>query len=102
MRLGYRRCFYLELECSQHGSIRIASETKPAKHHDCPICQHRCPASGLLCTGYSRRELPFYEVVSGSELLRKLNHSQYVKRMDPSRPIAVVPGKSARAAVSVG
>ena len=100
MKLGFRRCFYLELECRQHGSIRIASETKPTKHYPCPICQNICPASGLLCTGWSRRELPFYEIVSGAQFLRKLNHSRYVTKLDPTRPIAVVPGK--RAAVSVG
>ncbi len=63
--LGYRQAFFLELYCATHGAIRIAiaTELEPSKRHPCPICGESRPTSGVLCTGYTRQPLPFWERV---------------------------------------
>lgn len=59
---GYRRCFYLELHCSDHGDIRVAAEAEPAQQHRCPLCGSSCDSVGLG-RGLTLRELPSFEMV---------------------------------------
>jgi len=95
MGLGFRRVYFSELHCKDHGEIRIAVETEPRHRHPCPICNCSCWCSKVLCTGYSKRQLPFYEIVSGPALIRQMIKAEYIASAAASE-------NSRRAAVSVG
>jgi len=80
LALGYRKARFAELECRNHGTIRIGTGTCPRRRHPCPICQHSSPCIDLRCTGYSKRELPFYERLSGPAFLRRLRQAYYATK----------------------
>jgi len=78
MSLGFHRVYFAELHCKDHGEIRIAVETKPRHRHPCPICNRSCWCSRVLCTGYTKRETPFYERVSGPAVIRAMIKAEYI------------------------
>jgi len=57
--------FYAELYCSVHGSIRLGLVLEPERDRHCPVCQRFCPSSMTMCSGYTRRSLPFHELIAG-------------------------------------
>jgi len=61
--LGYRQIFIAELYCYRHGTIRTATEIAPDEYrHLCPLCLQPRPSSGVLCSGYTKRQdLQAYE-----------------------------------------
>ena len=70
LSLGYRRVFFAELHCRFDGAIRIATELEPGRRHPCPICGEIRHSSGVYAIGYSKRELPFFEIVMAPDALR--------------------------------
>ena len=90
MGLGFRRVYFSELHCKDHGEIRIGTETAPRHRHPCPICNRSCLADKILCTSYSKRSLPFYEIVSGPVLLRRLAHARYVASSKGAQRAAII------------
>ena len=64
LKYGFRKVLFLEVSCLHCGDHRIgcdascgAENTVPA----CPSCGRMVPASGILCVGFSKREMPFSE-----------------------------------------
>ena len=88
LALGYKRIFYAELYCPTNGAIRIGVELEPSRRHPCPVCGRRCSCSGVLCMGYSRRELPFFEVVAGPVISLLADDEQLMP--EPAEPVAVI------------
>src|ERR1051326_3790926 len=61
LKVGYRKIYYLEIECWTCGSWRIVRDAifePPEGHFPCPRCSSRVPCSPILCVGFTRREMP--------------------------------------------
>ena len=60
---GFLPAYFLNLYCSDHGSIRCAVAYQPdCNSHPCPVCGKPCNA-GYLGRAYTRRSLPFFDVL---------------------------------------
>jgi hypothetical protein len=51
--------------CASDGVLRIALEYEPGSRLPCPLCNRSCAAGFLFCRGFTRKELPFHELVDG-------------------------------------
>jgi hypothetical protein len=60
---GYFRLLYLELNCRDHGTVRLGIEPQPlAENIPCPFCERVCECR-LIGRGFTQRSLPLIEVV---------------------------------------
>jgi len=79
MALGFRRVY------SQNSTAQTAAKSESPSNGPQSGGTHvpyaiKCWCSRPLCTGYSKRTLPFYEIVSGPAFLRCLRHAYYVNK----------------------
>jgi hypothetical protein len=81
--LGYHRVFYAELYCGKCGSIRVGIELAPEERHPCPICSQSCCCASLACVGFSRRPVPFFEIVEARSVYQL--HRLVARRLLPVR-----------------
>jgi hypothetical protein len=92
--LGYRKVYFSELHCKDHGEIRIATATEPRRRHPCPICNKACWCSRPLCQGYTKREPPYHENITGPAVIRRMMRAEYT--------VAAAVAEDKRRAAAVG
>jgi hypothetical protein len=64
---GFLPVFYFEICCPTDGTWRLCRESWQAEQSmPCPICQHACARSPLLCRAFARQQLPKPEKLMGS------------------------------------
>jgi hypothetical protein len=80
LKYGYRKVFFLELECKIDGTYRlgVSAEIPIGDQFECPKCHEQRPCSAVLAVGYSRHPLPLEpEFWRGPAYWHEINEKEY-------------------------